>query len=386
MYKENEIHRLLIAYLRNEISTEEWNVLQNWIQAKKSHKLLFEELIDEEKRQNDLREYVAFHTTEQWLELKQKMNELPRKKYHFLKYESIAAAISLILFTTVVIYWQQSRQSVKSGVEIAQIIPGSSQALLIGEDGREIKLEDFHSQDRQFIFGSDTLEIKNGNSLKYEPQTVPQTEWHTLRIPKGGEFKLVLEDGTEIWLNSETELKYPSHFAGRERRVQLSGEAYFKVVSNPRIPFVVSTSQMDTRVLGTSFNVSAYPDENKNHTTLIEGSVEINDKKNGKTMRLQPGEQALLQNGKLSIQKVDTKLYSLWRMDRFTFSSENLEEVIRKLSRWYNVEFFFSHPSARQKLFSGSLPKYADITQVLGIIEMTTDIKFQIKNNTIIIR
>ena len=387
MDKENQINRLICAYLRNEISTEEWNVLQEWIYAKESHKLLFEELLEDEKRQRDIQEYASFHTQEQWLELKQKITECHRQKYRILKYKGIAAAITIILATAVtLIYLQEVHRPVKTQLEIVQIVPGHPQAVLIGENGKQITLRERQSQGRQFIFGADTLEITKDNSLKYEPRPISQTEWHTLQIPKGGEFKLVLEDGTTIWLNSETELKYPSHFAGNERRVQLSGEAYFEVVSNPQQPFIVSTLQMDTKVLGTSFNVSAYPDENKSHTTLIEGSVEINDKENGESVCLKPGEQALLQDRQLKVVSVNTKLYSQWRKDRFTFSSTNMEEVVRKLSRWYDVEFFFSNSSTKEKQFTGSLPKYSEISQVLNIIEMTTNIKFQIKNKTIIIQ
>lgn len=212
------------------------------------------------------------------------------------------------------------------------------------------------------------------------------SEWHTLRIPKGGEYKIVLDDGTEIWLNSASELKYPAHFVGNERRVQLTGEAYFQVARNEAAPFIVETRDMDVKVLGTSFNVSVYEDEESCHATLVEGRVEVNDKVNGEKVVLTPGKQALLRGGEMTVREVNTKLYTLWRLDRFTFASEDMEGVIRKLSRWYNVDFFFANSSMKQKRFTGSLPKYADISQVLKMIEMTTDIKFEIKEHTIMIQ
>ena len=181
-------------------------------------------------------------------------------------------------------------------------------------------------------------------------------------------------------------MKYPAHFVGNERRVQLTGEAYFQVARNEAAPFIVETRDMDVKVLGTSFNVSIYEDEGSCHATLVEGRVEVNDKVNGEKVVLTPGKQALLQGKEMTVREVNTKLYTLWRLDRFTFASEDMEGVIRKLSRWYNVEFFFSNPSMKQKRFTGSLPKYADICQVLKMIEMTTDVKFEIKENTIIIR
>lgn len=388
MDKRNEMHRLIIAYLKNDISEEERDRLQAWLQTKESHRILFHELLDEEKRKKDIREFASFYTTGKWKELKHEMESSSLKKRHLLMVRTIAAAVAVtVMVAASLIYRQQTRQERMPRTEIAQIVPGGPHAILISENGQQMILGKEASDCRQIVFGADTLKIVQGNSLAYEQtRTAAHVEWHTLQIPRGGEFRLTLEDGTEVWLNSESELKYPAHFTGHERRVILSGEAYFEVAPDSRIPFIVMTSKMDTRVLGTSFNVSAYPDENKTHTTLIGGSVEITDKEKNETICLQPGEQALLQDGKLSVQTVDTKLYSLWRKDRFTFSSEYLEEVTRKLSRWYNVEFFFTCPSDKQKQFTGSLPKYTDISQVLGIIEMTTSIKFQIKNNTVIIQ
>ena len=132
--------------------------------------------------------------------------------------------------------------------------------------------------------------------------------------------------------------------------------------------------------------MSVYEDEESCHATLVEGEVEVADKVNGEKVVLTPGTQALLQGKEMTVRKVNTKLYTLWRLDRFTFASEDMEGVIRKLSRWYNVEFFFANASRKQKRFTGSLPKYSDISQVLKMIEMTTDIKFQLKENTIIIQ
>ena len=149
--------------------------------------------------------------------------------------------------------------------------------------------------------------------------------------------------------------------------MQLTGEAYFQVARNEAAPFIVETRDMDVKVLGTSFNVSVYEDEESCHATLVEGRVEVNDKVNGEKVVLTPGKQALLRGGEMTVREVNTKLYTLWRLDRFTFASEDMEGGI-------------------QKRFTGSLPKYADISQVLKMIEMTTDIKFEIKEHTIMIQ
>ena len=294
----------------------------------------------------------------------------------------------MVAFVGGLLYWQMtgSPQPEVKQVAIARIEQGGMRAVLITETGQQVVLQGLKDPCLN-ITGTETLNIREDGSLKYSLSALSSmSEWHTLRIPKGGEYKIVLDDGTEIWLNSASELKYPAHFVGNERRVQLTGEAYFQVARNEAAPFIVETRDMDVKVLGTSFNVSVYEDEESCHATLVEGRVEVNDKVNGEKVVLTPGKQALLRGGEMTVREVNTKLYTLWRLDRFTFASEDMEGVIRKLSRWYNVDFFFANSSMKQKRFTGSLPKYADISQVLKMIEMTTDIKFEIKEHTIMIQ
>ena len=243
-------------------------------------------------------------------------------------------------------------------------------------------------KDTTLVFaGNERVELSEGGRLKYHQTTVSTIpEWHTLKIPRGGEFQITLDDGTEVWLNSDTELRYPSHFVGTERRVQLTGEAYFKVAPNEEAPFIVDTRGMDVKVLGTSFNLSVYPDEKVCHATLEKGRIQVNDKENGKRVVLSPGEQAVLSGEMLEVRTVNTRLYSSWIKGRFSFASEDLEGVMRTLSRWYNVEYVFSNVSMKDKRFTGTIPKYTEITQALKMIEMTSDVQFKIRGTTIIIQ
>ena len=315
------------------------------------------------------------------------MEEPVRKGRSLLKVWGAVAAV-VVAFVGGLLYWQMtgSPQPEVKQVAIARIEQGGMRAVLITETGQQVVLQGLKDTCLN-ITGTETLNIREDGSLKYSLSALSSmSEWHTLRIPKGGEYKIVLDDGTEIWLNSASELKYPAHFVGNERRVQLTGEAYFQVARNEAAPFIVETRDMDVKVLGTSFNVSVYEDEESCHATLVEGRVEVNDKVNGEKVVLTPGKQALLRGGEMTVREVNTKLYTLWRLDRFTFASEDMEGGIRKLSRWYNVDFFFANSSMKQKRFTGSLPKYADISQVLKMIEMTTDIKFEIKEHTIMIQ
>lgn len=382
-----DIHELILSYLREDISEEEMSRLRVWLDENERHQRLLEELRDKDVLQREIGEYVSFDTSWRWGQLKEVMEEPVRKGRSLLKVWGAVAAV-VVAFVGGLLYWQMtgSPQPEVKQVAIARIEQGGMRAVLITETGQQVVLQGLKDTCLN-ITGTETLNIREDGSLKYSLSALSSmSEWHTLRIPKGGEYKIVLDDGTEIWLNSASELKYPAHFVGNERRVQLTGEAYFQVARNEAAPFIVETRDMDVKVLGTSFNVSVYEDEESCHATLVEGRVEVNDKVNGEKVVLTPGKQALLRGGEMTVREVNTKLYTLWRLDRFTFASEDMEGVIRKLSRWYNVDFFFANSSMKQKRFTGSLPKYADISQVLKMIEMTTDIKFEIKEHTIMIQ
>ena len=385
---EKEIHELLLAYLQDDISEEEMIRLQGWLDENERHRKLLDELRDKEVLRQEIGAYASFDTSRRWIQLKEEMDKTPRKRRLLLRVWKSVAAVFVAAVAGGLLYWQitDSARPVEEQVLVAQIRPGETQAVLITGKGQQLLLQGLKDTCLD-ITGNETLKISKDGSLEYSLSALSRMpEWHTLRIPKGGEYKIVLDDGTEIWLNSASELKYPAHFVGNERRVCLVGEAYFQVARNEAAPFIVETRDMDVKVLGTSFNVSAYEDEENSHATLVEGRVEVDDKINGEKVTLTPGEQALLQGKEMVVREVNTKLYSMWRLDRFTFASEDMEGVIRKLSRWYNVNFFFSNSSMKQKRFTGSLPKYSDISQVLKMIEMTTDIKFQVKGNTIIIQ
>ena len=385
---EKEIHELLLAYLQDDISEEEMIRLQGWLDENERHRKLLDELRDKEVLRQEIGAYASFDTSRRWIQLKEEMDKTPRKRRLLLRVWKSVAAVFVAAVAGGLLYWQitDSARPVEEQVLVAQIRPGETQAVLITGKGQQLLLQGLKDTCLD-ITGNETLKISKDGSLEYSLSSLSRMpEWHTLQVPRGGEYKIVLDDGTEIWLNSASELKYPAHFVGNERRVCLVGEAYFQVARNEAAPFIVETRDMDVKVLGTSFNVSAYEDEENSHATLVEGRVEVDDKINGEKVTLTPGEQALLQGKEMVVREVNTKLYSMWRLDRFTFASEDMEGVIRKLSRWYNVNFFFSNSSMKQKRFTGSLPKYSDISQVLKMIEMTTDIKFQVKGNTIIIQ
>lgn len=172
-------------------------------------------------------------------------------------------------------------------------------------------------------------------------------EIHTLTTPRGQDYKVTLEDGTIVWLNSESSLQFPSSFTGKERIVRLRGEAYFEVAKDKEHPFIVQTENLQTKVLGTEFNFRSYPGKEA-HVTLVEGSVEVSSNSGGRIpVKIKPGEDAFLsQNGNLNTQEVDVDPYIYWKDGYFYFDNVSLLEIMQTIGRWYNVNIVFNDKKA----------------------------------------
>ena len=218
--------------------------------------------------------------------------------------------------------------------------------------------------------------------------------FNTITIPRSGEYKLVLSDGTKVWLNSASKLKYPVAFTGGQRKVFLEGEAYFKVAKNEKQPFVaadtvhpflVETSGMSVTVLGTGFNVMAYPEEMEAAVTLVHGKVGVQT--DHRQQILQPDEQYVYQTTtrRGTVRKVDVSQYVDWKEGILNFDSMPLEELTRRLGRWYDVDFFFVAEELKTLKYSGAFKKYNDIRYVLNIIEEITNVQFVLNERTIVV-
>lgn len=210
--------------------------------------------------------------------------------------------------------------------------------------------------------------------------------FNTLVIPVGGLYELELSDGTRVWLNSVSQLRYPVQFTGKERKVYLSGEAYFDVKTDSLRPFIVESGGMNVRVYGTEFNVTAYRDE-KLRTTLVQGKVGI--KVDGeKELLLRPGQMAEYdaQTKHLEVQEVNAYLYTAWKEGTFAFKDETIEEIMGRLSRWYDLNVFYANEEVKKQLYDGIIPQVKDFEDVLRMIEGTATIHFEIKGNTVIVR
>ena len=237
--------------------------------------------------------------------------------------------------------------------------------------------------DEQLLRQSGTALGEKANTINYiaRQDSVPvQPKTHLLKIPHSGEFHLELADGTNVWLNAETELEYLVPFAAGERRVKLNGEAYFEVAKSD-VPFVVAFKGMEIQVLGTKFNVQAYKDSERFAATLVEGSIAL--EAGAETLKLQPGEQVRKEGEHLVVETVDVTNCIAWKDGVIAFENERLEDIMEKLGRWYDIQIFYQNPEVKDMRFTGNIDRYEDVRMLLGKIEKMNVVSFTVKGNCI---
>jgi transmembrane sensor len=307
--------------------------------------------------------------------------------FRFRAWQSAAAAI-LILLTAGIYYYQNSPEPVIVKTETPRfrndVAPGNNKAILTLDDGSKINLDDAKTG---ILASESNIDIKKTGTGQLEyaagTQSVKTVKYNILSTPMGGEYQLVLPDGSKVWLNSGSTLRFPTAFIGSERIVELKGEAYFDIAKNPKMPFLVRTNNaMDIKVLGTQFNIMAYDDEKNINTTLIEGSVEVL-KGSGKTM-LKPGQEAILNrgSGNIKVASADLEQAIAWKNGYFIFYNENIESIMRKVSRWYNVDVVYQG-NLSNKDFVGTISRNKNISELLKMLELTGAVHFSIDGRRI---
>lgn len=272
--------------------------------------------------------------------------------------------------------------------EAISIIPGQKRAELVLASGEKIIIGEGYKSFEMNQQGAKVIGDSVSGKLRYEKMDLPtnaEVLYNTLKIPKGGEFYLELADGSTVWLNSESVIKYPVSFGGNKRDVYLEGEAYFDIAHDKTKPFYVHAGDIKVKVLGTRFNVSAYPEEVNLHTTLVQGSVNV--ERGNSDVTLEPSFQYSLnkQTGESDVKRVDTDLYTSWIDGKFCFKGFKFVDVVRKLERWYDFEMFYMNEEVKQMRFRGVINKHEPIENMLRKLEKTTDIRFRIKGKTIIV-
>lgn len=371
------VHR----YLRGAISAEEQLALEEWLAEGENHYKILEQYADPTSSAENKRLHELFEINQGYSKFLQGKRCIDRRR-RVRRITTIAAIfVGVIAIGGGIFLKELFRDNPQlPALSRGTIFPGHACATLVLDNGRKVVLSD--SLYTYIDQPSGKIDIR-GKQLKYHIQdSAGQLIWNKVYTPRGGEYSVALADGTRVWLNAETRLRFPVAFVGNCREVELEGEAYFEVAKDSVKPFIVKTKQMAIRVLGTCFNIKAYTDEPE-QTTLVAGSVEAS--KGNQKRRLLPGEQLTLRGNVLEVRKVDIAAFVAWKDQRFVFDDEVLEDVLRKLERWYDVEFFIRNASVRELRFTGNLPKYENLDNVLKKLELATRIHFVQKNRVVII-
>jgi hypothetical protein len=313
---------------------------------------------------------------------------LPLKKRNTLWW---AAAAVIILTGSVLFFNRPSRpdsitkQDNASPVQV--ISPGKDGAILTLADGRKIVLDSLNNGLVAMQSGA-KVELENGQLLYKKEATDDEViAYNTISTPRGRQFQLLLPDGSRVWMNAASTLRFPTKFTTKERRVELTGEAYFEIAKaseqNGFAPFIAAVNDMDVKVLGTHFNIKGYSDEPQIKTTLLEGAVSIN-KPGIQTVRLAPGQQAVVAaNQGIEVHETDTEEQVAWINNIFHFNNEEITSVMKQVERWYNVEVVFQ--SLPTKHFTGMISRKSDVESLLKKLEMTGGMHFRMEGRKIIL-
>ncbi|WP_221392448.1 FecR family protein [Dyadobacter sp. NIV53] len=318
---------------------------------------------------------------------------------NYQEYESETSTVNLwpkiaaaaILIMAIGLYWWSGSggkariAQTKPEILVTDVMPGGNKAVLTLGDGSSIILDsakngNLASQGNTSITKSGTGELV----YKASGEASNTIVFNTVATPKGGQYHIVLPDGSRVWLNAASSLKFPTSFTGKDRRVEITGEVYFEVAHNARMPFIVKAYETEVEVLGTHFNMNAYPDEKRMKTTLLEGAVKVS--KGNQSAVLSPGQQADILNMNNNIRvlnNVDTDKEMAWKNGYFQFEDENLESIMRQVSRWYDVEVNYEGNPGKEH-FTGRLPRNANVSKVFKILSLS-GIKFRIEGKTIIV-
>lgn len=356
-----DANRLLERYRQGICTEEERLLIEHWYLTYEEKNI--PEIPDElfEQHLESLRSTLLVHT------------EIDKKTYNL--WHRITGAAVLFLIASVCLYLYNTSNDANLIVKANQenkVMPGGNKAILTLANGKKISLTDAKNGLVSTQTGLNIVKKANGQ-LVYHVDPISQENantFNTIETPIGGQYQITLSDGTKVWLNAATTLRYPSNFSGlKERRVLLKGEAYFEVAHNTKAAFIVSANNQEIKVLGTRFNVMNYKEESDIKTTLLQGSVQLSS---GAIIgKLIPGQQGYLssQEAKFHIAPINVAEVTAWKDGLFMFNNTDMYALMRQLSRWYNIEVVYE-PNVKNDVFFGEIERKAELTDVLKILEV----------------
>ncbi len=388
-----EIASLVAKQKVGELSESEAKILQKWLSENEHNNEILRKLQDGNKLLSELKELKTFDEAkaykkiEHLISTKRKQSNIFTLIPAYLKY---TAALALLLVSSYFIISNLPKQ-INQQFTASTIFPGKQKAILITANNQQIVLDS--TANKQIISNELAEVVNSGNTLSYNSndsllKLKNKTEYNTLITPRGGQYSVILSDGTQVMLNAGSKLIYPVVFNDISREVTLLGEAFFKVTKSKKVPFIVKVRDVNVTVYGTEFNVSSYNNESLIQTTLVEGSVGVSfSNKSIAEVKIKPGQQ--FNYNKIyessEIKDVNTDQFIAWTKGMFVFKNEPIENILKVMSRWYDFEYQFKENSLKNQRFTLSLGKYDNVTKILDMISISSNMKFTLSGNNIIV-
>ena len=382
----DRIVRLLQLYLLGDITEEERQELEDWCEEAPRNRKLFEQICQEDLFSKERYVYEKINDTKAFSVFEKRVRKVSSRSIgNWWKYAAVLLFPILVVGSWKLMHETEQVSIVASSV--APIQPGCSQAVLVLDDGRKVFLKEEEegviSEDKEITVTGEKDRLVYTSS---EGKNVDEIRFNELEVPRGGEYKVRLADGPLVYLNSATRMKYPVKFDEKERKVYLSGEAYFEVAKDPERPFFVEMEGVEVRVYGTSFNVNTHQEGNI-QTVLVKGSIGVKVLSSGMESVIRPGQMAEFKQGntKVDVKDVNVAVYTDWKDGIFRFENQRLEDILAVLSNWYDMNVFYQTVSVKELHFSGYMERYKDVSVILEAITLSTGVTFSIQGKTIIV-
>ena len=372
---------LIIKFLKNDLSAPQKEEFDIWLSASPQNKALVESFRNTESVQHEINYIDAVDVNQGWENISKQITPAPATKFAWNSVLRYSAAAILAITVGLGIYIYTANTPVNKSAQTTKaddIMPGSPKAILNMADGSSI---DLGSSSLSLVGSEGQLALSAKKGVLYFGRDGKRNHikgYNVLKTPRSGEYRMVLPDGTKVWLNAVSSLRFPTSFNKTERRVELSGEAYFEVTPNKNLPFKVTFNKTEVEVLGTHFNISSFGGKSK--TTLVEGSVKITE--SGKQGILKPGEEATVTNGTVAIQTTDTYKSIAWKEGAFYFKEDLMTDIMNQLFRWYDVEIVYKG-KPDLKRYSGNIRRQATLNQVLEMLNAVSGTKFSLEGRTV---
>lgn len=384
MSKNKDIIQDLIDYIRKEVNVSQKETVEKWIAKDEANRKEYRQMV---------KTFYKLNASGKWDRINQDkgrnilQNHLKKqRKLQIFRYSAVAASIVILISFALVFYVNELGKEMNQMSLSELSSPGEFKASLTLSNGETVLLSE-HMRDSLKDAGR-VIDHELDEGINYQHNASASLDslvYNTLKVARGEEYRVVLADGSTVWLNSESELKYPVAFVGNKREVYVKGEAFFKVTSNKEKAFIVHAADVQTKVLGTEFNVMAYDTEENIEVTLVEGKVNVAAGSGNKNIL--PGKQIVVSKSSLEMQEklVDTRLYSSWKDGIIYFDEMSMEKLCEKLTRWYNIDFVFEEERLKHYAFTGAIKKRLPIEFTLDFLRTTSNLKFTVDGDKIVV-